>query len=109
MQVGAKFALRALPFHRGNHPVADHEAAQIRPACFLDEFLYQDTDLGAAECLDYGFGGLLRFSQDNADALCAFQQFDHDRRAADFLDNFFHLLGVVGEYGYRQTDPAAGK
>ena len=92
MQVGAKLAFLALPFHGGNDLVTDDQAANVCSTGFLDELLHHEISLQAAESLDDALGGLLGFGQNHADALCTLKQFDHHRRAADKVQQ---VLGIV--------------
>jgi hypothetical protein len=64
----------------------------------------RDVGLEAFEGVDEVFSGLVAFGENDADALCAFQQFNHERRAAD---HFNEVLGVelgVCEAGPRDID-----
>ena len=109
VQVGAELAGRALPLHRGDHLAADHDAADVRALGFLDEFLHQDVGVQPLEGLDHRLGRVRRLRQHHADALGAFQQLDHQRRAAAHLDQLAGRLRVVGEAGDRQADAALGE
>ncbi|MNO64593.1 hypothetical protein D3C76_553250 [compost metagenome] len=107
MQVGAELTGLGLALHRRDHLVADHEAADIGAAGFLYVFLHHDVVLQPHEGFEHRFGSLLGFREDHADALGAFQQLDHQRRAANHLDQVRHVVRRVGEAGDRQADTLA--
>ena len=107
VQVGAELALLGAAHHGGNHLFANDETADVGAAGLLDELLHQDVGLEAHERLDHAFGRLLGLRQHHADALGAFQQLDHDRRAADHLDQILDIVRRMGEAAHRQTDALA--
>ncbi len=107
MQVGAEFPRLGLTLHRGDDLVANHEAADIGAAGFLDVLLHHDVLLEAHEGLDHRLGGLLGFAEHHADALGAFQHLDHQRGAVDHADQVGDVVRRVGEAGHRQADAAA--
>ncbi len=58
----------------------------------------------AAKGVDHAFRRLAGFRQHHADALRAFHQLDHQRRAADQLDQIAGVVRRMGEAGDRQID-----
>ena len=109
MQIRAKIVRRTGALHRRDNLAPDNKRADIGASRFLDEFLHQNVHIGAAERFDHGLCARHCFRQNNADALCPFQQLDYDRRAVDRLDDLFSLLGVICIGRKRQAQSMLGK
>lgn len=69
-----------------------------RPLC---ELLSKDVGVQPHECLNDAFGRLVCRGEHHADALSPLQELDHQRCAADYLDQLLNIVGLVGESGYR--------
>ena len=88
--------LRDAP-HRRDDAVADDEGADVAAAALLDEALDQHVLLRRVQRLDDRLGDLDLGREDDADALRALEQLDHDRGAADALDRRAHVGAVAHE------------
>ncbi len=92
------------PSHRGDHAVSEHDRADVAPRALAHELLDQDVLLRALQRLDDRFGDLHGVGEDHADALCALEQLDDHRRAADPLDRGKHVLLPPHEGRVRHPD-----
>ena len=104
MDVAAKLvALRGAP-HRGNDTVANDESADVLSPRLFDKLLNQHVLTRALECLNDRFGGLDRFSKNNADALGALKQLDHNWNAANAFDGGQDVAPFPHEDGLRNAN-----
>ena len=79
----------------------------MSPTGVLDVFLDHEVGLEAPESLDHALGRLARLGEHDANALRAFQQFDHDGSAADQFEEIVGITRGAGEPGDRQPDALA--
>ncbi len=107
MQVGAEFPLGCLALHRRNDAVADHKTADVSTTGFFDVFLHHDVGFQAQKGFDHAFGRFARLGQDHTNTLSTFKQFDHQRRAADHVDQVRNIVRAVGKAGHWQADTFA--
>ncbi len=110
VDVAAKLLALRDSAHRGDDLVSDHEGAHVAAFALLDELLQQDVHLGGSrQRLDHRLGDLGRISENDSDALGAFEQLDDHRRAAESLDPGHDLGGVSHEQGLRNADAVAAQ
>jgi hypothetical protein len=83
----------------------DDEAAQIAPPRFGDEPLDEKVRAEVAERVDDAFGRLAVFRKDDAEALRAFKELDHDRGGADELEEIVGVVRNVGHAGRGHGNP----
>ena len=101
-------ALRRAP-HGRDHAVADDEGTDVPPATLAHEPLDQHVLVRRVQRLDDRLGHLDLGGEDDADALSALEQLDHDRGAAHPLDRRPHVGPVAHEGGLRHGDVVPGQ
>jgi hypothetical protein len=102
VDVGAEFLALCDAADGGDDALADDEGADVFAFAFGDEFLEEDLLFGGVEGLDDGFGDFDFISEDDADALCAFEEFDDDGCAADAFEGAFEVAFVIDVGGGRE-------
>lgn len=97
VDIGFEFAFWGFAFHGGDDFIADDEAAEVFAFAFFDKFLDEDIGFEAGEGADDAFRRFIGFSEDDADAFGAFEEFYDEGGAADHFDEFFGVAGGVSE------------
>ena len=107
MYVAAKFVTRGNATHRGDDPVADYESANVATLALSNKFLDQHILLRKLHRLDNCLGNFNRFSENDTDALGAFEEFDDNGSATDSFNRRQHVLSIANESRFRNTDIVA--
>jgi len=109
MEVGAKFAGRALSLHRSHDLAPHYQCPEVGATGFADVLLDQEVGVQLTEGTDHRLGGLSCLGQHHSHTLGALEQLDHDRRTADHVQDPGDVLAVVGKAGGRKTDTGTGE
>ena len=103
MQVRAKIALLAGPFHRSHHLAVYNKGPDIAALALPDELLHQHVHLEAVEGVEHRLCRLFGLGQHHPDALGAFEQLDDQRRPAHHPDQIVFVAGRPGKAGIRHA------